>query len=866
MRPGSFRRRRVRGGAANRSSGPGLERLEPRLVLSASSAGAVRIDPGWFAAGIAEAVTASFAETPPAREWIVQFAPTAFADPAAAGRALAAAAPGVRVLRGLGAAGLVLVVDHSPADAPALAGLPQVLHVEPNGLVAAAAREPDDPRYQDGSLWGLSNRGLFGGLAGADIDAPTAWELSRGSEDVVVAVIDGGIDISHPDLAANAWRNPGELPGNGIDDDGNGLIDDVFGWDFRNGDGSVFDAGDNDHGTQVAGIIAARGDNGLGVVGVSWQSRIMPLKFIGGGGGSTADAISALNYTTMMRQRGVNLRVVNLSWGSGDSSWLLERAIAAAGAAGILVVASAGNSGLNQDIAWSPNYPASFATENILAVASTDHRDRLASDSNFGAARVHLAAPGVGILSTAPGRRYVAGSGTSFATPFVSGVAALAVSLSPSISVPVLRQAILSGVEPVGSLAGKLATGGRLNAARTLAVVIDGDPSYSGREYLSASAGQTLTDDRSRVGPRQLVVRGPGRVVLDGTNRHTGGTRIESGQLLLRNPFGLGSGGTVIESGAGLILDIGFATATIDGLALSGSAAVDLGTGGLVVLGGADEPTVREWILAGRTAASGSGIRSSAVTDASRTIGYAVTASGTATMVFTAPGDLDLDGDVDVLDLIRLQSAGRFGTGLPAGWSQGDVDYDGRADVFDLVSIAAAGAYGAGSIVPSGDSRMLFSQPAATDRSLPGRSGGESDLDLSGRGRAAGSRARGGAGIELGRIDAGAGLEIGGQAERFTAGGFQFQLGHPPLPASLLSLDDRHRGALRAAEVELELGDPVGFVRRSPHAAAAGDRLPERRGNPRIRFELLHRLDHERMFGQATASGADERDDDQQGN
>lgn len=849
MKSPSADRRAARRGGSGQPVGSGFERLEPRLVLAAEAAG---LDTAWFAA----VTTESAAEPSSIRQqWLVQLtaeAAAAFGSPAAAGRAFEVAVPGVRILRGLGGAGQLLVTAETAAG---FVGLPEVAFVERNGLVSAAAREPDDPRYQDGSLWALANRGLSGGLAGADIDAPTAWELTTGSADVVIAVIDGGIDISHPDLVANVWRNPGEIPGNGIDDDANGFVDDVTGWDFHNRNGSVFDAGDNDHGTQVAGIIAATGDNGLGVVGVSWNTRIMPLKFIGSGGGSTADAISALNYAILMRQRGVNVRVANLSWGSGDSSPLLRQAIENAGAAGILVVASAGNSGLNQDTAWSPNYPSSFPSANILAVAATDSRDLLAADSNYGRVTVDLAAPGVGILSTAPGRRYAANSGTSFAAPFVSGVAALAASIDPSLSVSELRQVILAGVEAVPSLSGKVASGGRLNAARTLAVVIDNDPGYAGREFLAAAAGETLIDSRARVGPRELVIRGPGQVVIEGSNQHTGGTRIEAGTLTLRSPLGLGVGTVELAGDAALALDIGFETATVGGFGLSSSAGVDLGLGGIVVTGGGDEATVREWIIAGRTSSNGVGIRSSAATDASRTIGYAVTTAGEASVVLTAPGDLDLDRDVDVLDLIAFQAAGRFGTGAPAGWREGDVDYDGRADVFDLVAIGAGGRYGRGSIMQSVANRSFSEQPPATASSLARGAGGEGDLDLAGRGRSAGGGGLSGVGIEFGRVDAGAGLEIGGQREGFAAGLFELQLGDAPLAPRLLALDDGDGGSLGAGHVELQLGDAVGLVGRAADASPATHRLTDRRGHPRIRFEFLHRLDHERMLGQAAAAG-----------
>jgi autotransporter-associated beta strand protein len=863
MRSLSANRRAGCSGAEGRTAAFTLEPLERRQMFAAAVGGGGGTEPVWFAAVAEEPSPVVVREGSAPQEWLVQLTPAAaqaFGDPAAADRALSAAVPGVRVIRGLGAAGQLLVTaDAEVAAVNRLRELPEVAFLESNGLATSAAREPDDPRYQDGSQWGLSNRGLLGGLIGADIDASTAWELTPGSPDVVIAVIDGGVDISHPDLVANVWRNSNEVPGNGIDDDGNGFVDDVYGWDFQNRNGSVFDVGDNDHGTQVAGIIAARGDNGLGVVGVSWNSKIMPLKFIGSGGGSTADAIAALNYTTMMRQRGENIRVVNLSWGSSDSSWLLERAIEDAGRAGILVVASAGNSGLNQDTAWSPNYPSSFGSTNILAVAATDNRDRLAYDSNYGLARVDLAAPGVGILSTTPGRRYSSNSGTSFAAPFVSGVAALAAAINPSLSAVELRNVILAGVEPVPSLAGKVATGGRLNAAHTLAAVIETDPTYAGREFLAAPEGATLVDSRSRVGPRHMVTRGPGLIVIEGTNQHSGGTLVESGVLVLRNRDGLGSGGLEVADGGSLILDVGFAVTLVSQITMSGSASIDLGRGKIVVAGGVDEATLRAWIVAGRTSGGESGMRSSAVTDASRTIGYTINATGETSGAFTAPGDSDLDRDVDVLDLIAIQSAGRFGTGAQAGWMEGDVNYDGHANVFDLVAIQAAGSYGKGSV----ETQNLFaSQPKASSTSQSRGTGGEGDFDLAGRGRSIGSGGWGGAGIKLGSIDAGAGFEIRRERERFPAGLLQLQLSDTPFAPSLLALDDSDRHPLRAADIELESRDAVGFVRRAPHASATTDRLTYLRSDTRIRFEFLHNFDHERMLGQAAAAGAEGSDDD----
>lgn len=341
----------------------------------------------------------------------------------------------------------------------------EVEHAEPN-YILSAQRIPNDPRYSE--QWGLHNTQQAGGINDADIDAPEAWDAHVGNSKVIVAVIDTGVDMAHEDLANNIWQNPGEIPANGIDDDGNGYIDDVYGYDFINRDSDPYD--DHGHGTHVAGTIAAVGDNALGVVGVSWKSRIMALKFLGSGGsGTIADAITAVNYAVAK-----GAKVINASWGGGGYSQGLYDAIAAANNAGVLFVAAAGNSGANTDI--TPAYPASYNLANIISVAATDSNDSRASFSNFGATSVDLGAPGVNILSTVPKiscalcspTGYSALSGTSMAAPHVTGVVALLQAKFPLMTMSNIKSRILTSVDSRASLTGNTVAGGRLNAMKTL--------------------------------------------------------------------------------------------------------------------------------------------------------------------------------------------------------------------------------------------------------------------------------------------------------------------------------------------------------------------------------------------------------------
>jgi len=329
---------------------------------------------------------------------------------------------------------------------------PGILYAEPVYKVQTLSTFPNDARFNE--LWGMHNTGQTGGTADADIDAPEAWDIATGNSQIIVAVIDTGVDYSHPDLAANMWVNEPEYHGApGVDDDGNGYVDDIYGYDFCNSDGDPYD--DHYHGTHCAGTIGAIGNNGQGVAGVCWSVRIMAVKFLdSGGSGWTDDAIRSVEYTVLM---GADLS--SNSWGGGGYSQGLKDAIEAAGAAGMLFAAASGNSSTNTDA--DPHYPSSYDCESLISVMATTHSDSKSGFSNWGLISVDLGAPGSDILSCQPGNRYQYLDGTSMATPHVAGACALLWSMNPTLTNGEVKDILLRTVDP--TLPGLCVSGGRLN-------------------------------------------------------------------------------------------------------------------------------------------------------------------------------------------------------------------------------------------------------------------------------------------------------------------------------------------------------------------------------------------------------------------
>jgi subtilisin family serine protease len=339
-----------------------------------------------------------------------------------------------------------------------------VAFAQPN-FIRGAQAIPNDPSFS--SLWGLDNQGqAVNGTSGtpdADIDATAAWDTVTGDAQTVVAVVDTGIDYTHDDLQDNLWSNPDETPDNGIDDDGNGEIDDVLGWDFVDSDNSPLD--ENGHGTHVAGTIGAQGNNGIGTTGVAWDASLIPVRVLdAGGSGTDADVAAAFVYAA---QQGAD--VVNASLGGPGASPILSDAVTSN--AGTLYVVAAGNDGTNNDS--SPEFPCNISALNLICVAASNQNDGLAGFSNYGASSVDLAAPGTNIYSTYPGSAsYTFASGTSMATPHVSGAAALLYSAEPSASVADIRSTVLGGVDAKPSLSGRVASGGRLNVNAALRMLV----------------------------------------------------------------------------------------------------------------------------------------------------------------------------------------------------------------------------------------------------------------------------------------------------------------------------------------------------------------------------------------------------------
>ncbi len=340
---------------------------------------------------------------------------------------------------------------------------PDVEYAEPNWIYQHEAVS-NDPYVTSGQLWGMGT--------GFGSQAVTAWGNNKTNcSGVYVGIIEEGYMFTHADLAGNVGTNPFETPGNGIDDDGNGFRDDIYGWDFAGNNASVFDGLGDDHGTHVAGTIGAVGGNATGVAGMCWSGvRLLSGKFLGSTGGTTANAIKAIDYFTNLKLRGLNIVATNNSWGGGGFSQALQDAIERANAAGILFVVAAGNSSANCET--SSCYPAEYPNANIISVASITSTGAMSSFSNYGSSSIDIGAPGSGIWSTVPGGRrnnitssYASYNGTSMATPHVAGAAALYAATHPGSTAAQIKAAILSSAVATPSLAGRTVTGGRLNVS-----------------------------------------------------------------------------------------------------------------------------------------------------------------------------------------------------------------------------------------------------------------------------------------------------------------------------------------------------------------------------------------------------------------
>ncbi len=358
-----------------------------------------------------------------------------------------------------------VVVTLDASERAELETRPDVESIEVDKKIRAFL-VPNDPLYSD--------QYALNGTHG--IRAPLAWNTTRGTRVKLVAVIDSGIDFTHEDLQDNIWSNPGEIAANGVDDDSNGYVDDISGYDFGSDEGDSDPTDENGHGTHVSGIIAATGNNGIGVTGVAWNTAVIPVKCLDDqGSGFISYLVKSLDYVSTLKDQGYPIAVVNMSLGTDDYSLALTRAVQRAASRGIVLVAAAGNSyGQNNDAI--PSYPANIQSPNVISVAATNARGLLADYSNFGPKTVDLVAPGSDILSTSPalikGAEYEYMDGTSMAAPVVAGVAALVASANTSAKPTLIRDIILSTVKPLPSVKGKVLSGGLVDAYSAVKVAV----------------------------------------------------------------------------------------------------------------------------------------------------------------------------------------------------------------------------------------------------------------------------------------------------------------------------------------------------------------------------------------------------------
>ncbi|MCB1070697.1 MAG: S8 family serine peptidase [Kiritimatiellae bacterium] len=424
-------------------------------------------------------------------------------------------------------------LDSLPQTLARVARHPALAVAEADYIVYTMQTLPNDTSF--GNLWGLNNTGQNGGTADIDIDAPEMWDLTTGNTNTIVGVIDTGIDYEHPDLTANIWINPGETASDGIDNDGNGLVDDIRGWDFANDDNDPMD-GDG-HGTHCSGTIGGVGNNGAGVAGVNWVVRLMALKFLSDDGfGSTSDATDAITYGTAM---GVDL--TSNSWGGGGYSDTLRLAIAEAYSNGIPFIAAAGNAASDND--QTENYPSNYEVENIVAVAAYDRNGNLASFSSYGATTVDVGAPGVDIYSSVAGGGYENYSGTSMATPHVAGLVAMMLGVNPGLTPEDVLSFLIATADPMPALDGKTVANGGINAYSAILAVSgpaiqltetsvqdDGANSTQGNGDGVANPGETIGlwiaarnyGTESATGVQATLMSGDGSVTVSNAVIHLG--------------------------------------------------------------------------------------------------------------------------------------------------------------------------------------------------------------------------------------------------------------------------------------------------------------------------------------------------------